>query len=245
MQIIKKIVTNLIRTIGVLAIFLIGCSLYRDNASPRATTETQQEALTYGKACSISSKCLPAYIFSGKINDYSASIVEANLIDITKVGMLCFHSAGGEGGAMLKIARLVQEHNIPTCLADKYITNKGEIYSSIEIEGQNINSAICASACGFILLSSEKRVYIGRTPLIGVHSPFTALDLCFCSLSLPFSIIDDTGDIEQIIMHIPNKERRDIANAYHKLSLETKSSSMHFLTDEEIERYMIFTKTIN
>jgi hypothetical protein len=195
-----------------------------------------------GKACTFQNKCINAFIFQGKISDSSATTLESSINEVSKIGTLCFHSAGGEGKAMVRISRQLREHNIATCMANKYVLGNNEIYTKVSTQNGIKEGAICASACSFILLSSDKRILVGDMALIGIHSPFTVLDLCFCDLNLPFSIIDDKSHISKIISMLSDPNHKNLIDELYTLSLKTKSKSMHFMSKTELQEHNIFNQ---
>ena len=199
--------------------------------------------LSLGKACSFENKCINAFIFQGKISEDSATILESSIHEVSKIGTLCFHSAGGEGKAMVRISRQLRERNIATCVANKYVLGNNEIFSKVSTQNGIKEGAICASACSFILLSADKRILVGDMALIGIHSPFTVLDLCFCDLNLPFSIINDKSHISNVISMLPDPVHKKMINELYTLSLKTKSKSMHFMSEIELQEYRIFNYT--
>lgn len=240
---IKLILKRSINLIAVIAILLVGCSLYKQY-SPNDAPMPRIANIQAGLACSVDSNCYPATIIVGKITDSVAQKLALHASSIKDRGMLCFHSAGGSGKAMQQISTTIINHGLTTCMADYYQTHSGRLFSTITIEDNLITSGMCASACGFILMSSDTRTYVGRTPLIGVHSPSTMLDLCFCDMQLPFSVNSHESDVENLIGQIKSLEQQHNTRALFKLSLETRSESMHYLTENEIEKFRLFNKRL-
>lgn len=237
------ILKRAINLLGVIAILLIACSVYK-KYSPNDAPSHQTHHLQAGYACSSTHICEPATIIVGKITESVSRSVALNASAIKERGFLCFHSAGGSGSAMRGVSSTIRDHDIPTCMADYYRTPQGVITSNIEVDGTVITSGVCASACGFILISANSRTYIGEHPLIGVHSPATMLDLCFCNIHVPFLTRDHHKEIRLLAEMTEHRSRKDAITLLYNLSLETKSTSMHFLTHNQLSGLNMFNNTL-
>jgi len=228
--------------LAALAILLVTCSVYKDIRTPNVAKTGDNNKLEYGLACSSENDCVAATILIGQITMSAAKQVDSFASAIKDRGLFCFHSAGGSGDAMISLSKTIQRHGLSTCTADKYIVNNDSITGTVEVDGKEVESGICASACGFVLLSASNRHYIGQTPMVGIHAPITMLDLCFCDIALPFSISNDGKYIDDLISSITNIQRKNNILSYYEHSLNVPSDDMYFLTKAELKKYDVFTK---
>jgi hypothetical protein len=227
-----------IKCVAIILVLILICIQIRDFSAPDKKSNSPDDLPTInsGLACDLEDKCKEAMIFVGKMTKRTTEALRHRLADINNKELLCFLSGGGDASAMLDITRIIRENKISVCMADKYI-----------IKGKDRNTSLantfCASACGFVLIASHDRIYIGKNPKIGVHKPSTSLDLCLCSIPLWFNGYDAYSSIKSIINEEDDLKRKSKITQYHEISLKTESSEIHFLSKSELDKLKVFSNS--
>lgn len=132
--------------------------------------------LTLAKACNTQlSECVDdVLLVSGEINTAtlkSISELSKQSLD-TDVDTLCLNSIGGSVETANLINEFVVNNNYNTCLASRYIIKDlGENNTRNSLNEQVVvKHESCYSACPLVIATAKKRILLGDSFIIGVHS---------------------------------------------------------------------------
>ena len=166
-------------------------------------------------------------IIIGAIDDGTLSAVE-QVAEKTKFDTVCFNSPGGNADAAQRIGNWIKSNNLNTCLAERYKLENGVTTSKVQ----------CQSACPYLLLMGKTRTALGSDFNIGVHRSGVPVDLCVCHFKLnefwPYFSTSGYRDM------LGRSDEAEIHQSLLSDSLEVDSTSIHRLTQAELEKYAVF-----
>ncbi|QJP95691.1 MULTISPECIES: hypothetical protein [Pseudomonas] len=238
---LKKILIRLGAAIGVAialsAVMLFVCTnvpMVWRSIFPNDTLETVDKSKVVkkamlGEACNKeNSTCKKnVLIILGAIDDGTVKAIE-QLAEKETFDTVCFGSPGGSAGVATRIGRWIKSNNLNTCMAEHYKLEGGIDVSNVE----------CQSACPYLLVMGKTRTALGSDFNIGVHSSGVPLDFCVCRFKVnEFWPYVSTSDYRKML------EGSDEAEIHLRLlsdSLEVDSTSIHRLTQSELEKYAVF-----
>jgi len=246
---LKKIATYLIFSLAICLTLVAACVFFRPYAidffSDSESVEYTPPVVEIGLACSNDKDCIEVPVIISTIDYGFLFAIEKSIDLIREHGVLCIMSGGGDGKALLQASTLLRDNSITLCTADYLQIDGNKHFFDVEFEGRSYQGSACASACGFLVLSAEKRVHVGVAPLFGIHTPTVVLDFCFCAIPLWPDKRDGLSQMSEFIDSLPNEDQKIIVRKVYKHSLDTPSELITFLNSEDIEQFNIYNTSIN
>lgn len=143
--------------------------------------KTASGAVYLGQACDYNhtennvkrGSCVAAVVLDGTIGNEMLfafeSAIQSNLINHMPV---CFRSRGGVASSSVKIAALIRQYNLDTCMSDyvEYNQRYHIVKNKFEaIAPQSYADVYCSSMCPFILIAGKHRYALGDQFVIQLH----------------------------------------------------------------------------
>jgi hypothetical protein len=142
---------------------------------PKATfeelyTRKQLDKVSIVKACSLEGGCLDnVALFASGINSYSVDLFVTFMEENPSIGIVCLLSEGGDIDQATKMASIIVDKGLTTCMADYYRFSDNIV----------IKASYCLSACNQVLLSSRERKQIGSLTTFSGHAAGNTATLSF------------------------------------------------------------------
>jgi hypothetical protein len=178
-----------------------------------------------GKTCIDNVLLVTGYLNQGTfkaIKDYKSK---------TEFDTVCFHSGGGNKDAAIEIGQWINDKNLNTCMAEKYLTTNG----------YTVSPTLCASACPYIFAMGQKRTALGSDFSIGIHSTGTQLGFGKFTYRISVPGFSALSGYESMLTGGGHSGSEKHVKMLHE-SLDIDFDKMKYLTSDEQEAYALFTE---
>ncbi|MGR5347338.1 hypothetical protein [Vibrio mediterranei] len=131
--------------------------------------EDETSSFVTANACNRDlSQCIPnVLVLQSAFSDKTPDIFEEVLLAKPDTQYVCFDSPGGNAVGAAKMAEIIKNHNLNTCVAEQYYFDDGTRNFADPISK---SATHCASACPFVLMAGKEVTMVGDVPFVGFHA---------------------------------------------------------------------------
>lgn len=214
--------------------------------------KTDSGAVYLGQACDFNhnavlrGSCVTAIILDGTIGNEMLLAFEAAIqSDLIQNMPVCFRSHGGVASGSVKIAALIRQYNLDTCMSDyveykqRYHTGKNKFE---DIAEKSYSDVYCASMCPFILIAGENRYALGDNFAIQLHHTGKRSVNCVNTFYENSDLTENNYYLDMVSQSAEKDKKQHYLLYQRALKTSFTSKKLDSLCHCDFEQYALFTQ---